>query len=207
MKNVDLSRATLGRIPSYLKYLRELPAERKNISATVIAKDLGLGEVQVRKDLGALCGSGKPRVGYVVEQLTSSLEKCVSGDFGGAVIVGAGKLGRALLDYGGFSDYGLDILAAFDKKNTESESSPSGRPILPVERFAEFCRQNTVSIGIIAVTADAAQEVFDLMYECGIRAMLCFAPCKLVIPGDAVIRYENMALSLAHLKMQIKNNN
>ena len=101
MKESDVSRATLGRIPAYLEYVRGLSPQTHTVSATNIAKGLGLGEVQVRKDLGVLCGSGKPKVGYVTEELIKSLESFLGCSDGGTVIIGAGKLGRALLDYGG----------------------------------------------------------------------------------------------------------
>lgn len=204
MKEAEISRATLGRIPSYLKYLKNLPPEVMNISATTVAKDLGLGEVQVRKDLGALCGSGKPKIGYSTAELTVSLESFLGRENGGTVIVGAGKLGRALLDYGGFTDYGLSLLAAFDTKVTDVQTSDEGKPILPMDKFLEFCTEHSVKIGIIAVPAASAQDVCNLFYENGIKVMWCFAPCQLYKPADAVIQYENMALSLAHLKMQIK---
>lgn len=204
LREADVSRATLGRIPTYLKYLKSLPPHRKNISATAISKDLGLGEVQVRKDLGTLCGSGKPKIGYRTEELIASLERFLCSKNGGTVIIGAGKLGRALLDYGVFSDYGLDIMAAFDIKVTEEEKSASGKRILPVHDFPDFCKNHDVKIGIIAVPPESAQEVCNLLYENGVKAMWCFAPCQLYKPADAIIQYENMALSLAHLKMQIK---
>mgnify|MGYP001510379559 FL=1 len=110
MINPKISRATLGRAPAYLKFLRGIEDSTANISATTIAKELELGEVQVRKDLRALCGSGKPKTGYKVGELTASLASCLSEKDGGTVIIGAGKLGRALLDYAGFADYGLNIL-------------------------------------------------------------------------------------------------
>ena len=204
LREADVSRATLGRIPTYLKYLKSLPPHRKNISATAISKDLGLGEVQVRKDLGTLRGSGKHKIGYLTEELISSLERFLCSKNGGTVIIGAGKLGRALLDYGVFSDYGLDIMAAFDIKVTEEEKSASGKRILPVHDFPDFCKNHDVKIGIIAVPPESAQEVCNLLYENGVKAMWCFAPCQLYKPADAIIQYENMALSLAHLKMQIK---
>lgn len=149
MKTTDVSRAALGRIPVYLRFLESLPQDTETVSATVIAKELGFGEVQVRKDLGAICGSGKPRIGYTVSDLKKCLGGLIDSRNGKAVIVGAGKLGRALLDYGGFSDYGLDILAAFDTEvppNGESE-----KPILPLDGLADFCKKNNVSIGVIAV--------------------------------------------------------
>lgn len=202
MKTTDVSRAALGRIPVYLKFIESLPQDVETVSATTIAKALGFGEVQVRKDLGAICGSGKPRIGYTVSDLKASLESLIDSRNGKTVIVGAGKLGRALLDYGGFSDYGLDILAAFD--TDVSHNNASGKPILPIDGLHDFCKENDVSIGVIAVPAKAAQEVCDKLCQSGIKAIMSFAPCKLTAPEGVAIQYENMALSLAHLKTQIK---
>ena len=202
MKTTDVSRAALGRIPVYLKFIESLPQDVETVSATTIAKALGFGEVQVRKDLGAICGSGKPRIGYTVSDLKASLECLIGSRNGKTVIVGAGKLGRALLDYGGFSDYGLDILAAFD--TDVSQNNASGKPILPIDGLHDFCKENNVSIGVIAVPEKAAQEVCDKLCQSGIKAIMSFAPCKLTAPEGVAIQYENMALSLAHLKTQIK---
>lgn len=204
MKETEISRPALGRIPMYLRFLKSLPQSMQNISSTVIAKELGLGEVQVRKDLGALCGSGKPKVGYQRSELIESLEAFMTGDRVNAVIVGAGRLGKALLDYTGFEDFGISVLSAFDDRAEKESLSEGGKPILPMTEFSEFCRSNNVGIGIIAVPAEAAQSVCNLFYENGVRLMWCFAPCQLYKPADAVIQYENLALSLAHLKMQIK---
>lgn len=202
MKTTDVSRAALGRIPVYLKFIESLPQDVETVSATTIAKALGFGEVQVRKDLGAICGSGKPRIGYTVSDLKESLESLIDSRNGKTVIVGAGKLGRALLDYGGFSDYGLDILAAFD--TDVSQNNASGKPILPIDGLHDFCKENDVSIGVITVPAKAAQEVCDKLCQSGIKAIMSFAPCKLTAPEGVAIQYENMALSLAHLKTQIE---
>ena len=202
MKTTDVSRAALGRIPVYLRFLESLPQDVETVSATTIAKALGFGEVQVRKDLGAICGSGKPRIGYTVSDLKESLESLIDSRNGKTVIVGAGKLGRALLDYGGFSNYGLDILAAFDTEI--SQNNASGKPILPIDGLHDFCKENDVSIGVIAVPATAAQEVCDKLCQSGIKAIMSFALCKLTAPEGVAIQYENMALSLAHLKTQIE---
>lgn len=204
MQNREISRATLGRIPSYLQYLKALPPQIQNISATTIAKELGLGEVQVRKDLGCISGAGKPKIGYNAAELVDSLETYLSRKNGSAVIVGAGKLGRALLDYGGFAGYGLEILAAFDQAVATEEGSDTGKRILPMEALEPFCKDHTVQIGIIAVPAVQAQSVCSRLIENRIRAIWSFAPCPLTVPPDIAVQYENMALALAHLKIQIK---
>ena len=197
-----ISKATLSRIPAYLKHLKGLPASVTEISATALAKQLSLGEVQVRKDLRALCGSGKPKTGYKVGELTASLASCLSEKDGGTVIIGAGKLGRALLDYAGFADYGLNILAAFDIAVAEPVASPKGKYIYPISALDSFCCKHNARIGIIAVPAEAAQQACNELYNAGIKMMLCLAPCKLIPPNDTIVRYENIAQSLAVLKAQ-----
>ncbi len=204
MKQIEVSRATIGRIPVYLEYLKNAKHCAENISATAIAKELGLGEVQVRKDLGAVSGAGRPKTGYNISELIHSLEGFLGiGKNSGAVIVGAGKLGRALLDYGGFENYGLEILAAFDIAADNSEKSTLEKPIYHISKISEFCRTNNVKIGIITVPAKNAQETCDLLVECGIKAICCFAPCSLNVPEGIAVQYENMALSLAYLNKRL----
>lgn len=204
MKQIDVSRATMGRIPLYLKYLKETPAQTENISATTLARALGLGDVQVRKDLGAVSGAGRPKTGYNVRELTATLERFLACDENsGVVIVGAGKLGRALLDYAGFEAYGLQLLAAFDLAVTQPQQSHSGKPIYAMSELAPFCREHSVKIGVITVPAAAAQAVCDQLVEAGVGAIWCFAPCTLRVPPTIPVQYENMGLSLAYLKKKI----
>lgn len=200
-----LSKATLGRVPAYLSFVKSLDESIVNISATTIAKQLGLGEVQVRKDLGSISATGTPGVGFLKRELENRLENLIESQDGKTVIVGAGSLGNALFNYTGFESYGINILAAFDARIEKEESSKDGKLLLPMERLSSFCRENGVKIGVIAVPASAAQEVCNLLCESGVRAIWCLAPCKLYKPADVIIQYENMALSLAHLKTQIES--
>ncbi len=202
MKNSYVSRATIGRIPVYLRYLKNNYHGTENISATSLARALGLGEVQVRKDLSAVSGAGRPKTGYNIGELTQVLEEFLGGK-SNVVIVGAGKLGRALLDYGGFGDYGLNITAAFDAAADDVSHSNNGKPILPADRLESFCAENNVKIGIITVPAEAAQEVCDRLVGCGIKGIWCFAPSHLNVPEGIEVQYENMALSLAYLNKKI----
>ena len=204
MKRVEVSRATIGRIPTYLKYLKHTERNTENISATTLAKELGLGEVQVRKDLGAVSGAGRPKTGYKVQELVTALETFLEINAkSNVVIVGAGKLGRALLDYSEFQEYGLEIMAAFDLAVKEEERSNSGKPIYSMAAFDAFCRENQVRIGVITVPPHSAQEVCDRLVRNGVRAIWCFAPCTLSVPEGIPVQYENMALSLAYLIKKI----
>ena len=208
MERAAVSKATLGRLPRYLQFLRETQDEKnRNISAAYIARSLKLGEVQVRKDLGSVSGQGKPRVGYDTAELIRSLEKCLGCDeMTGAVLVGAGKLGRALLEYDEFERYGVRIAAAFDCSEMSIRHSRTVE-ILPMREFEDFCRARRIQIGIITVGAGSAQEVCDQMIRSGITAIWNFAPCSLTVPPGVLLRQENLALSLAHLNNQLCSSN
>ena len=201
-----ISKATLGRIPMYLDLLRDLPEERyEHISATTMARKLSLGEVQVRKDLKAISGEGKPKLGYVTQELIGKLEDCLGcNKVTSAVLVGAGKLGKALLDYDGFEKFGVKIIAAFD--SNETVLNLKGKiEILPIRQFESFCKANSVKLGIITVGEGSAQTVCNQMVASGITAIWNFAPCQLNVPDEILIQNENLALSLAHLNNKLCN--
>ena len=204
MEKSSVPKATLGRIPRYLSYLNELSTERvPHISATTIAKALNLGEVQVRKDLSMVSGAGRPRVGYDTETLISQLEDCLGyNQLTQTVLVGAGRLGRALLQYDGFRHYGVQIIAAFDS-NDRILGFDSKTEILPMHQFTDFCKEHNVELGIITVGEGSAQEVCDQMIASGIKAIWNFAPCKLQVPEGIMLQNENLALSLAHLRNRL----
>ena len=204
MNGNSIPKATLGRLPQYLEYLRSLPEMRRTISATAIAKDLLLGDVQVRKDLAAVCGSGKPKIGYETDKLINDIERHLGYErLTNAVLVGAGKLGRALLDYDGFEDFGVKIIAGFDCNETALKLGKSTKEILPIKDIMTFCRSNNVKLGVITVGQGSAQDVCDMLVESGIEAIWNFAPVALKVPDGILLKQENLALSLAYLNNQI----
>ncbi|MGB2578631.1 redox-sensing transcriptional repressor [Elusimicrobium simillimum] len=203
MTHKEISKSTLQRLPVYLNYLKTL-GSTGNISATAIAQALGMGEVQVRKDLASVSGGGKPKTGYCVCDLARDLETFLGyNNTKDAVLIGAGKMGRALLNYSGFKQYGLNIVAAFDlDKNAKEE-----RKIFPLSKLGNLCKRLNIKIGIITVPAETAQEVCDVLTQNGILAIWNFAPVHLSVPQNILLHNENMAVSLAllsnHLKKQL----
>ena len=201
----DISRATLKRLPTYLSYLKSMPADSPaNISATALASGLHMGEVQVRKDLALVSSGGRPKIGYNRELLIADLEEYLGyGNTNDAVLIGAGKLGRALLGYSGFAEYGLNIVAAFDANDAIIGTSNSGKPIMHLSRLHDTCVRNKIKIGIITVPAEQAQEVCDLLIENGILAIWNFAQKHLNVPDGILVQNENMAASLAILSKHL----
>ena len=208
MEKTSVSKATLGRLPRYLDFLRELPPDKVTyISATTIAKELNLGEVQVRKDLASVSGAGKPKLGYIANELIEKIEEALGYNrLTKAVLVGAGKLGRALLHFEEFGKYGVEISGAFDS-NEQIISLTGKTEILPMNQFEYFCKVQNIQLGIITVGEGSAQAVCDKMVKSGITAIWNFAPCKLKVPAGILLQNENLALSLAHLNNQLCNLN
>lgn len=205
MERKGISKAVLKRLPGYLSYLKSLPdGTATYISATALAAALGMGEVQVRKDLAMVSDGGRPKVGYLRESLIEDISQFLGCDnTTDAILVGAGKLGQALMGYSGFEEYGLNILAAFDA-NPQADATYEGKPIYPMEKLTEFCRDNMVLMGIITVPAPYAQQVCDQLIENGIKAIWNFAPVHLDVPGDILVQTQNMATSLAVLSMHLQ---
>ncbi|MBQ4071706.1 MAG: redox-sensing transcriptional repressor Rex [Clostridia bacterium] len=204
MKLNSVPRATLGRLPLYLSYLKSLSETSATVSATSIARGLSLGDVQVRKDLAIVSGAGKPRVGYITAKLINDIERHLGyKNITEAILVGAGKLGRALLDYNGFEEFGISIIAGFDCNERTVRIGNGTTAILPIKELDRICSENDIKLGIITVGQGSAQEVCDKMVECGIKAIWNFAPCQLIVPKEIVLKQENLALSLAYLKNSI----
>ena len=210
MEQKKVSKSVLKRLPGYLAYLKSLPEDAPaHISATSLANALGMGEVQVRKDLAIVSDGGRPKIGYLRESLITDIEQFLGYDnTTDAVLIGAGKLGLALMGYSGFEEYGLNIQAAFDN-NPVADKTEDGQPIYPMTKLEHFCKVHKVLMGIITVPAAHAQEVADRLIACGIKAIWNFAPVHLDVPEHVLVQNENMATSLAvlsvHLRAQIKD--
>ena len=209
MEQKTISKSVLKRLPGYLAYLKSMPENSPNhISATALAAALGMGEVQVRKDLAMVSDGGRPKIGYLREALIDDIEQFLGYDnTTDAVLIGAGKLGQALMAYRGFEEYGLNIRAAFDL-NPAKERTEDGKPIYPIAKLSQYCKSHKVLMGIVTVPAESAQEVTDQLIAGGIKAIWNFAPVHLDVPAGILVQSENMATSLAvlsgHLQAQIK---
>ena len=158
---------SLQRLPVYLNYLKSLSGTREFISSGAIAHALNMGEVLVRKDLAFTSAQGRTRVGYNTCELIAALEEYLGcNEIKNAVIFGAGGLGSALLSYGGFGNYGIRIVSAFDNNPLKKGSEVSGKPVLGVEEAPEFISRNNVKLAVICVPAKVAQEVADILVGC-----------------------------------------
>ena len=197
---------TVKRYPSYLRLLKQArDGGRRYISATELADELSLKPIQVRKDISSTGIEGKPRVGFVIEELIEAINHALGWDNPtDAVIVGCGNLGSAIAAYGGFDAYGLRIVAGFDKDPLRIGSKVGGITVYPLETMNQYIKTHRVSIGVIAVPASQAQATADLLVGCGIRGIWNFAPKDLKLPDDVVLQRTDLATSFAVLSIKLR---
>ena len=196
----EISKAAQARMPLYLHFLQEENSKgAQYISSTVIAQNISVSSVLVRKDLALVSSeAGRPRLGFAVSRLLVDIEKFLGYDnLSAVVIVGAGGLGRAFLGYEGFKNNGLNVVAAFDVDKTLIGTRVAGKEILPLERLTEFVKEHKIRIGIITVPKHAAQEVLNALVAAGIKAVWNFAPAPLRVSKDFVLKREDLAASPA----------
>ncbi|MCD8328065.1 MAG: redox-sensing transcriptional repressor Rex [Ruminococcus sp.] len=202
----EVSKRTLKRLPNYLTYLKsEKCGGAINISAPTVARDLGLNEVQVRKDLAIVSRSGgKPKTGYLLSSLIEDIESFLGYDNQkDAIIAGVGHLGSALLSYKGFSDYGMNVVAGFDTDEKLIGKTVHGKKIYDISELTKIVKELNIRLGIITVPSEFAQQVCNEMVKGGILAVWNFAQVQLVVPDGVIVQNENMAASLAVLSAMI----
>lgn len=202
----SFSKNQLQRYPIYLKFFKELESQGvTTISSPKIAKELGYSEEQIRKDLQAVCDeAGRPKKGREVNKLVETLESFLGyRDSTAAVIVGAGHLGGALLNYPNFPEMGFKILAGFDIDHAKIGKTIGGKEIFALDKLPNLLPRLNSHIVIVTVPAGAAQEVVDLAIKSGARAIWNFAPTHINVPSNVVIEDVNLASSLAVLSHRL----
>ncbi|MBI9009218.1 MAG: redox-sensing transcriptional repressor Rex [Tenericutes bacterium] len=185
------SKKLYERLPIYVHFLNSI--QESNISSTTISKSLNLGEVQVRKDLALVSGKGRPKIGYSTKNLFKAIKKYMGMNHASkAIIVGFGKLGKALYDYAGFSELGIDIVQAFDISNTTDF-------VKDIKELDSYCLENEILFGILTVPSTEAQATAEKLIRCGIVGIWNFTSVRLNVPSHVVIQNENLAASLSVL--------
>lgn len=202
----SVPRAALSRLPKYLEYFKaQKRMGAEIIYAADICSEFMTGDADPLDDLaciGAEVGCEKYEVKVLINLLNSFLECENVSD---AVIIGAGQLGRTLLAYDGFGEYGLNIIAAFDISPAVIGTQVNGKRIFSVEKMKNLCERMNIHIGIITVPARSAQLAADLLVKCGIKAILNFSPAVLKMPEEIIVQNENIAASLSVLSEKLQS--
>ncbi len=200
MKKKNIPSITINRLSIYHRCLEKIletqnKEDLKIISSFKIEEMTGINSAQIRKDLAYFGEFGKRGLGYPVIDLSRELKKILGLDKEWSVIIaGAGNLGKALVKYKGFQKRGFIIKGIFDNNPLKIGKRLGHIFIYDIKEVEKFIQTENISIGIIVVPADSAQEVADKMVTGGIKAILNFAPVHIVLPPE--IKIHNVDLSI-----------
>jgi redox-sensing transcriptional repressor len=189
------------RLSLYLRVLQELAREEiETVSSQALALRLEIQAAQVRKDLAYFGHFGSPGVGYRVEHLISQVKRILGTDRGWDVaLVGAGRLGSALVRYGGFAEQGFRITAVFDADIERHGTQVDSLTVEPMSALPGALRDRGISLAIVAVPAAFAQSVADELVAAGIKGILNFAPLRLSLPESVSLVAVDLAVQLEQL--------
>ena len=206
--NEAISELTTGRLSVYLRCLTYLESlDQETVSSAELAERFHLNSAQIRKDLACFGDFGTRGVGYNVARLKEQLVRTLGIDrTRNVLIVGAGNLGLALADYKGFNENGFQIVALVDvDMDKVGRTSRSGIPVLPYGELGAIVRQRGVDIAIIAVTSDAAQQVYDALADAGVNAILNFAPLQIRTQERVKLKSVDLRINLESLSFYLKS--
>jgi redox-sensing transcriptional repressor len=205
MKKVSTS--TVGRLSQYLRLLEDVAAAGgSTVSSEDLARLCGTTAAQVRKDLSLFGSFGKRGLGYGVAELIAAVRSILGLERRWRVaLVGAGRIGAALLGYQDFRRQGFFIDAVFDADPAKIGCHWHGHTVRDVRALAAQLSAERIDIAIIAVPAEAAQEVVNQVIAGGVRALLNFAPTKLEVPSGVTVKTVNMAVELESLSYALAN--
>ncbi|HSJ58219.1 MAG TPA: redox-sensing transcriptional repressor Rex [Anaerolineae bacterium] len=189
----------VGRLPIYLRALAHMVDEGQRVIASQeLAERLGMSSAQIRKDLSHFGEFGKQGMGYDVIYLRDQLRAILNVDrVWDMVLVGAGDLGHAIANYGGFEGRGFRVVAVFDSNPQKIGRQLARCKIRDMVELPDTVREMEVKIGIVAVPAAAAQDVVDNLVAAGVKAILNYAPISVIVPDDVHVQYID---PVAHLQ-------
>ncbi len=204
----DISEMTTARLSVYLRCLTYLQSDgHETVSSGDLAEQFHLNSAQIRKDLACFGEFGTRGVGYNVPRLKDHIVHELGLDrIRRILIAGAGNLGMALADYGGFNEGGFEIAAIIDNDETKiGRKSRSGFEVLAWDDLVAIVREHRVDIGVVAVTAAAGQGVYDAFADAGINAVLNFAPIQLRARPGVKLKSVDLRINLESLSYYLKN--
>jgi redox-sensing transcriptional repressor len=206
MSSVDIPDIVIGRLPLYLRALSRLTLEGAKITSShELGKRLGISSAQIRKDLSHFGEFGKQGTGYQVDYLTEQLRQILKVDKEWKVaLVGVGDLGRALAHYNGFRDRGFRITMLFDNDPAKVGTMLDGFQIYDVAQMKDLIRQHGITLAMIAVPAEAAQQVADALVSAGVRGLLNYAPINIAVPEGVKVQYIDPVVHLQRITYYVE---
>lgn len=196
----------IGRLPIYLRALNRLSAEGQEITSShELGQRLGISSAQIRKDLSHFGGFGKQGTGYQIGFLQDRLRKVLHVDREWEVaLVGVGDLGKAIARYRGFADRGFHISCLFDSAPEKVGQQVESLVVQPMDELHATIEGRGIKLAMIAVPAEHAQDVADLLVAAGIRGILNYAPINLTVPAGVQVQYIDPVVGLQRMTYYVE---
>ena len=201
MEEKEISQAVVGRLPRYLRYLGELRDEGiERVSSHELSDIMQVTASQIRQDLNTFGGFGQQGYGYNVGHLYDEIGKILGlNREHRLIIVGAGHLGQALVNYSNFERRGFLFCGLFDSDPKVCGKKIRSIAVRPMEEMAGFIRDHNIDIAVLTIPKNAAVETAEQLAACGIKGIWNFAHVDLRLPGH--IQVENVHLSDSLMKL------
>jgi redox-sensing transcriptional repressor len=202
-----IAESTVRRLSLYLRFLEEFEEQGiGTVSSDALALRGGTTSAQVRKDLSFFGSFGKRGLGYAVPELAGRLREILGlGRDYRVVLLGAGKIGSALVQYRGFQKRGFEIVGIFDVDAAKIGKRWNGLTVSDIRDLETQLAGQAIDIGVLVTPAEVAQELADRLVQLGIKAILNFAPVQLSVPEDVSVKNVNLALELEALSYALTN--
>ncbi|MEX1023111.1 MAG: redox-sensing transcriptional repressor Rex [Dehalococcoidia bacterium] len=203
---IEIPDVVIDRLPLYYRLLARLEAEgRAVVSSQELGAELGVTPAQIRKDLSYFGRFGKQGRGYSVHRLASELRQILGLDGRWrVVVVGIGRLGRAIASYPGFEGQGFDIISLYDASPTLVGSDIEGKTVRDVAQLEDDLKSQSIDIGIVAVPGEVAQDVVDTLVHAGVRAILNYTPTRVQVTPEVELKHINPVLFLQSMTYHLK---
>lgn len=201
--------STVRRLSLYLRFLEEFEGQGiETISSGALAGRAGTTSAQVRKDLSFFGSFGKRGLGYSVAELAQALRQILGLTRPYRVaLIGAGKIGSALVQNRGFRRHGFEFVSIFDRDPGKIGEELGGVRVENVAYLEASLGKHPADIAVLVTPAEVAQSVADRLVGLGIKSILNFAPLQLVVPADVTVKTVNFALELEALAYHLANPN
>jgi redox-sensing transcriptional repressor len=204
----DVPEVVVLRLPQYVRALGELLRRKVTVvSSQQLGAQLQMTPAQIRKDLSYFGRFGKQGRGYPVKYLLGELRQVLGLERKwNSCLIGVGRLGRAIINYPGFTPEGFNIVAAFDTAPSEVGETIGSLVVHPIGDLESTIKERDIRIGIVAVPATYAQAVIDQLVRCGVKAILNYAPTGPQVPDGVRIRNVDPILALQSMTYYLKPN-
>ncbi len=202
-----ISFEVIKRLPRYYRYLRDLAdAGVTKISSQALGKKMNVTASQIRQDLNCFGGFGQQGYGYNVEGLYSAIGEILGLHNGHKIIiVGAGHLGQALINFRSFERRGFTIIGVFDVSKDLVGKELCGHKVLHMDEVEDFVKKNKPDIAVLSIPKTAANDVTQKLISCGIKGFMNFCYIDIEVPDDVCVENVHLSDTLMTLSYRIKN--